>query len=72
VYQYAQSEVEDQRELAFILLHELAETLGASFQQHYTSLKHIYQVALQDPSSKVRPCFGVRSSQAPYVCTPVR
>lgn len=61
VYQYSQSEVEEQRELAFIILNELAEALGKSFEGQFAQLKQVYQGALQDPRSrKVRSGFGIR------------
>jgi importin-4 len=52
IYQYSQSEMEDQRELAFIILNELAETLGKSFEGQFTQLKQVYHVALTDGRSR--------------------
>lgn len=52
VYQYSQSEVEEQRELAFIILNELAEALGKSFEGQFAQLKQVYQAALHDPRSR--------------------
>lgn len=54
IYQYSQAELEDHRELAFVILNELAETLGKSFESQFPSLKQVYQVALQDKSRKVQ------------------
>jgi hypothetical protein len=52
VYQYSQSEVEERRELAFIILNELAEALGKSFEGQFAQLKQVYQAALHDPRSR--------------------
>lgn len=52
VYLYSQSQVEEQRELAFIILNELAEALGKSFEGQFAQLKQVYQGALHDASSR--------------------
>eukprot|EP00624_Nannochloropsis_granulata_P005606 evm.model.NODE_3984_length_32566_cov_17.902445.2 len=44
IYQYSQAELEDHRELAFVILNELAETLGKSFESQFPSLKQVYQI----------------------------
>ncbi len=54
IFQYSQAEAEDHRELAFVILNELAETLGKSFEAQFPSLKQVYHVALQDPSRRVQ------------------
>lgn len=54
VFEFSQSQIEDQRELAFIILNELAETLGKSFEAQFQNLKQVYAVALQDKSRKVQ------------------
>jgi hypothetical protein len=53
IHQLGHSEVEDQRELAFILLLELGDTLGKGMEGNLQSLKQFYMVALQDASRKV-------------------
>ncbi len=52
IFQYSQSELEDQRELAFIILNELAEALGKSFEGQFAQLKQVYHTALADPRSR--------------------
>lgn len=54
IHQLGVSEHEDQRELAFVLLYELGDTLSKGMEGSLPSLKQFYQVALQDRSRKVR------------------
>ncbi|CAN0547575.1 unnamed protein product, partial [Ectocarpus sp. 12 AP-2014] len=50
--QHAQSE--DHRELAFVILFELTETVGDVLTAHFDVLQGLFLQALQDPSPKVQ------------------
>ncbi|EWM29705.1 Importin-beta [Nannochloropsis gaditana] len=54
IYQYSQSKEEEHRELAFVVLNELAETLGRCFGSQFGNLQQLYQAGLRDPSRRVQ------------------
>jgi len=53
IYQLSQSQTEDHREMAFIILLEISETLGKALKPQFPTLKMFYLNALQDKSRKV-------------------
>ncbi|CAN0418573.1 unnamed protein product, partial [Discosporangium mesarthrocarpum] len=44
-----QAQSEDHRELAFVILEELTETVGDVLSAHFTVLKDLFLNALKDP-----------------------